>query len=171
MLGHLGDLCWIIFGYILRNICCNAPITPKNLIMHVRAVRITDTTLVKPTVFAFRHHKTRAKPCKAQFFLNITRRIHCKAQGRRQRCRSTPWVGLGSAAGGGPALSFGEERTLQDATASAGPGDGPLAGFKGLRLGSWASSGRVGSYSRKEQRAHQEVLGGQGRTLGFAAMG
>ena len=56
MLGHLGDLslCWIIFGHILCNLCGHGPITPKKPIPHVRAARITDTTLEKPTVFAFR---------------------------------------------------------------------------------------------------------------------
>ena len=57
MLGHLGDLCWIISGYILRYLLQRAH-RPKIPIMHVRAARITDTTLGKPTVFAFRHHAT-----------------------------------------------------------------------------------------------------------------
>ena len=50
---------------------------PKKMIMHVRAARVTDTTLVKPTAYAFLHLRhvassTRTKPCKTQCFLQNT---------------------------------------------------------------------------------------------------
>ena len=54
MLGHRGGLCQVILGHIVRHVCWNAPIAQKMSIMPVRAARITDTTLGKHMVFAFR---------------------------------------------------------------------------------------------------------------------
>ena len=99
MLEQILGLCWAHLGAMLTHlgpilgasvgsswgtfcaICVDTGPSPKNLIMHVRAVRITDTTLVKPTVFAFRHcpnfgsskaHKT----VKSTVFLNTTHANH-----------------------------------------------------------------------------------------------
>ena len=55
MLGILGPLLGHLGAHFAQFMLARA-IAQMDPIMHVRAARVTDTTLVKPTVFAFPHH-------------------------------------------------------------------------------------------------------------------